>query len=412
MRTPEAARALAEDIVRQVRSGGNWVELGAKYSSEPDLAKPVNANTITPSFDLPAGARERLFATLPSQVTDPIQMNDSYVIFRVEQLAATPLPQVRPALRSELQQARGGDQVAKIQQGIQARVVLQQFFKAAAPDPNTGQSSTDTIDPAAVVAEINGRKITAKELSEALQGMQPSSRVAASQNPQRFLIETETVRLLAEEARKAGLDTKPPASDMIRWANEQVLMQAELDEITKSISSSLEEQQTFFKANADQYRIAKTKLIYVPFSAAPPPGSKVRNEEQSKARADEAAKRAAAGTDFVQLVYEYSEEQASKADAGNFMDIALTDARVPEDVRKALFAVKPGDLAGPVRQPNGFYLFKVIDNGVRPFDEVRNDIYIKLSDEKFKKWFDDYRAKIQVAITDAPAINAELAYQK
>jgi len=359
---------------------------------------------------LPPAAREQLFNTLQGQVTNPpIQMIDSYVIFRVETLKATPLADVRADIRAELQRQRSGAVIEKVQKGIQAKLLMPQFFASTAPNPLPGAPAADTIDPAAVVAEINGRRITAKELADTMHGVSPKARQAAAQDGQRFLVEFETLRILAAEARAAGLDKKPPASDIMRWSTEQTLMQAELDEKTKSITNTLKEQEDYYKANENQFRVAQTKVIYVSYSIAPPPGSKLLNESQALQRAVEIRRKFAAGTDIVQLVKEYSEDEDSKKRNGD-MPLGYADAGLPEAVRTAVFNAKAGEMVGPVRHTNGFFLFLVKENKPRPFDEVRNDIYITLSDVKFKTWFDDYRGRINVTIDDEAALKAELAY--
>jgi peptidyl-prolyl cis-trans isomerase C len=335
-------------------------------------------------------------------------MSESYAIFRVEELNAKPIADVRAEIRSELQQQRSGAELEKVQKNIQVKMLMPQFFAANAPDPSSGQP-VSAVDPAGIVAEVNGRRIVAKDLAEIMQGMSPTARQAASQNGQRFLVEYETLKILAAEARKAGLDKKPPASDHIFWSSDQVLMQAQIDETTKGISSLVKEQEDYYKEHQDQYRVAQTKLIYVAYSVSPPPGSPLRNEPQALARAMEAKNKAAAGADFVQLVKEYSEEPGSKERDGDY-GLRFADPGLPENVRASVFGTKSGGLAGPIRLQNGFYLFQVKENKVLPFEEVRNDIYNALSDEKFKKWFEDYRGRIQVTIDDEAALRAELAY--
>ena len=87
----EKAKAAAEDVVRQARAGVELCQLGRKVFERARSGRTRHANTITPTFDLPEAAKTRLFSTLTGQVTDPIQMVESYVIFRVEALKATPI---------------------------------------------------------------------------------------------------------------------------------------------------------------------------------------------------------------------------------------------------------------------------------------------------------------------------------
>ena len=48
---------------------------------------------------------------------------------------------------------------------------------------------------------------------------------------------------------------------------------------------------------------------------------------------------------------------------------------LPEAIRNAVFALKPGEISEPVRQPNGFYLFRAEEGGCPPFQQVRDEIF-------------------------------------
>jgi parvulin-like peptidyl-prolyl isomerase len=406
---PEKAKAVAEDVVRQARAGVSFVTLGQKYSSEPDLAVPNPNNTITPAFDLPEAAKTRLFSTLPGQVTDPIQMVDSYVIFRVESLKATQLADVRADIKGDLQEQRSHAQLDKIKDAIQVKVLMPQFFDAYAPNPAPGAPKTELIDPTGIVAEVNGRAVSAKEMSENLLGMSPTARQQATKDNAAFLVQYEMLKAVSAEARKAGLDKKPPASDLIAWQSDSVLFQGQIDEKTKSIASTLQEQEDYYKANQSQYRVAETQMIYLGFSVAPPPGSSQRNETQTLQRAVEAKRKFNTGTPITELVAQYSDDPESKARNGQ-QGLRYADPNLPAAIRDAVFAAKEKQMVGPVRLPNGFYLFHVLENKIVPFEEVRNDIYNLLADGKFKLWFDEVRGKIAVTIDDEAALKAELAY--
>ena len=171
----------------------------------------------------------------------------------------------------------------------------------------------------------------------------------------------------------------------------------------------MQEQQDYYKSNPDQFRVAQTQMIHLGFALTPAPGSKARTETQTLQRAVEARRKFDAGTPIAQLVNEYSEDPESKARAGE-QRLRYADANLPKEIRDAVFSAKEGQLVGPVRLPVGLFLFHVRENNITPFEEVRNDIYNILADEKFKKWFEDIRGKITVTIDDEAALKSELAY--
>jgi parvulin-like peptidyl-prolyl isomerase len=410
--TQPEAKARAEQAVKMVRDGASFPVVARQFSSEPRSAEKENLKPINPATNLPEMAKKVIFTTLPGQVTDPINVSDSYVIFRVESLKPAPFASVEAAIRREIQQVRTGTHIQSLQASIKAEVLIPDFFKSQSPLAAPGSVKAD-FRPESVVAAINGRQFTAATMIDILAGAPPNARQNASQQPLRFLVEYETLRRMSDSAVKKGLDKKPPYSDHLRWAEMQVLMQGQIDTVTKSITNTPEEQRAHYDNNQDRFRVAKVKLIYIPFSLSPPPGSSgdnpaTRSEAQARARSEEIRKQLAAGTRFVSLVEKFSEDADSKAKQGDFMDIRYTDERIPADIKKAIFAAKAGDVTETLRQPNGLYIFRIESNVVTPYEQVRSEVYQMLSDEKFKKWFEAKRASIKVEIENLNAIRSEL----
>ena len=53
-----------------------------------------------------------------------------------------------------------------------------------------------------------------------------------------------------------------------------------------------------------------------------------------------------------------------------------------------MFALKPGEVSAPVKQPNGFYIFRAEEVTFRPLSEVRNDIYNEMKQQRSQAWMD------------------------
>ena len=62
--------------------------------------------------------------------------------------------------------------------------------------------------------------------------------------------------------------------------------------------------------------------------------------------------------------------------------------------------MKQGEVSKPVRQPNGFYLFKVTALEVEPFDKVKDDLFKELQQEAFQKWFQKIDAQKKIEFDD------------
>lgn len=107
---------------------------------------------------------------------------------------------------------------------------------------------------------------------------------------------------------------------------------------------------TYYDENPDQYRVEATrKLNYVMFLERPSASdSSVREKD-----INDAAQKAAAGVDFLQLVSTYSD----KPDSG----VYFRHGELNATVERAVFAQPVGTVVGPVQDNEGYHLFKVLE---------------------------------------------------
>ena len=103
------------------------------------------------------------------------------------------------------------------------------------------------------------------------------------------------------------------------------------------------------------------------------------------------------GADFVKLVKENSQDEASRDKDGDFATLRYGD-NIPNAFRSAVFALKQGEVSEPLKQPKGFYLLRAEEVTVRPLSEVRdqihNDLQVARADEWMRKM--DEEAKVQL----------------
>jgi parvulin-like peptidyl-prolyl isomerase len=385
------------------------------YTATRQLAEEAKASGVDKKFPYRQNlelqtngvlANARLEAMLAAITLSDAEIR-AYYDTNSTKFAGKSFADARAGIRDQLQQERSGAAIEKLQKSIQVKVLLPSFFTAYAAQPGLAVDAPAALNPAGTVAEVNGRPYTGQQMYELMQAMAPERRQVVAANPVRYLVQLETVQILAQEARQEGLDKKPPASDQIFWKTDPILTQAQIDEKTNSISNSDEELNAYYNKNINLFKTAKTRLIYISYVTQATAGQ--RNLVQARARAQEIRAKFEAGADFKALVAQYSDDSDSKSRQGEF-PLKYSEPSLPAPIRDAIFAAQPGQLAGPIELPNGVYMLLVEDLATRTLEEGRQEIYVTLSDRKFKEWLDDYHQRIVVTIDDAAALKAELAY--
>jgi len=109
------------------------------------------------------------------------------------------------------------------------------------------------------------------------------------------------------------------------------------------------------------------------------------------------------GEDFAKLAREYSDDAATRAEGG---DLGLFGKdMLPKAIEDLVFAMKPGEVRGPVRADRGFHVIKLIDRKTteaKPLAEVEDDIRMQLRqkemDKQTKTYLTDLRKRSLVDV--------------
>ena len=238
-----------------------------------------------------------------------------------------------------------------------------------------------------VVASVNGKPITAKEMEEFSAGLPPQFQQYYQQDKEGFLKQYAVLMKFSKLAEAAKVDQASPYKQRLEFTRLQILSQAYVEDYRAKIVVKDEDLKAFYDKNKDNYTQAKLQVILVNYSATPAqPGEKPKlTEADAKTKADGIVKQLKAGTDFKKLVADASDDVASKTKGGDFGTIRRSD-QIPDELKKAIFALKVGEFSEPVKQPNGFYIFKVAEYTAQSLDEVKSILTTQLKDQKFQEW--------------------------
>ncbi len=283
--------------------------------------------------------------------------------------------------------------------------------EGAAAQPTTNPVQTQTIPLAAVsdiltmprtqaVATVDGKKVTAGDLQMILNSLPPQQQQQALKDRRMLLQQYGLMLRLSEEGEKEKLAEESPWKEQLRLIRMQMLAQAQMGKRINTMTIPIEEQKARYDADKNRFFQAKISAIYIPFTSAPvsqadSSGKKLLSEAEAKTKAEDLLKQVRAGADFGKLAKENSADPTSAAKNGEFGVIHKTD-QVAEDVKSAVFAAKAGESVGPVRQPSGFWIFRVNEIGMQPFDEVQRTIDEELRDVKFREWMNKTMESIDI----------------
>ncbi|HEY4105609.1 MAG TPA: peptidyl-prolyl cis-trans isomerase [Polyangiaceae bacterium] len=244
-----------------------------------------------------------------------------------------------------------------------------------------------------VLAKIGDREITLGEYAETLERMDPFERLRY-QSPDRrkqLLNEMVEVELLAEEAKRRGLDKQPETQERLR----QMLKEELLNDVRKSVPGPNDvpesEVHAYYDAHHDEFKEPERRRVAHIVMA---------NEAQAKAVLDKA--RTASPSEWGKLVAENSldkpEKSAGPAPAELAGDLGIVgppghprgaNPRVPEALRAAVFQIdKVGDVLDHLVPDSGkFQIVRMTsksDARDRSFQDAERTIRVAIAQEHIR----------------------------
>jgi peptidyl-prolyl cis-trans isomerase C len=248
------------------------------------------------------------------------------------------------------------------------------------------------ITPDTVVANVAGRDITAGEFQKIMRNWSPAQLQQFQNDPRAGLQQIYTFKYLAGEAEKKKLADEEPWKSQIEYAREGVMGAAMANFERNSFPVSDTDMESFYTANKSRYERSKIKIIKIGLIEPIPVGTspeivkqiaqiavqnshlpKARTEAEAKTLAADILKKLRAGSDFAELAKTYSEDEDSKTKGGDFGEVTQSSSHPPE-IKKAVFALKPGETSEPVRQPNALYIIRLQERSAPPLEKIRTEI--------------------------------------
>ena len=266
----------------------------------------------------------------------------------------------------------------------------------------------------AVVAKVDGKKLTAGEVRTALANMPADFSRMYQQNPQLAVQQLFVMRYLGEEAEKLKLAEQSPIKEQLDNMRANILASAMLTHEHNYYGVSEEMMQEFYDRNQAKYQQARIKLLSVAFKpGVPGQGASIadiarataeaassktqRSEAEARALAEDLVKQARGGADFGALIERYSDDAASKAAGGDFGVVNVNSAHAA-DLKNAVMALKAGEVTDPLRQSNAFLILRVEEKTAQKMNEVIEPIIQELRQVHVNEWFAAIRNRFTVEV--------------
>jgi peptidyl-prolyl cis-trans isomerase C len=258
------------------------------------------------------------------------------------------------------------------------------------------------VEPGAIVAEIEGRKYTAQEMMTMISAMDPRVQGNFLKDPQGFL---GTIGLMVRMERLAvaeKIDQQSPYKEQLELQRMVILSQAKLKDALDHTLVTADDVKKYYQANEAKYRQVRLKTIYIAFTSNPQAsagatGKRFPTEAEALVKAKKILADLRGGADFTAMVKEHSDDVASKAKDGEFATLSAADT-IDSEIRDAVFSLKKGDLSEPVRQPNGFYIFRAEETGLKSLAEVNDSIFMEIQQTRNSEWVKSQQSEVKTKI--------------
>ena len=234
-----------------------------------------------------------------------------------------------------------------------------------------------------VFAKVGNEEITQGQIDEAINAMPEWAKESFSHGEGRleFVRQYATTQALYNKAKRLGLEQDAEVRRSIKDITKQLLVQRFLaKELKDKVTADPSDIQMFYEANKDKFKEeADARVSVIKFS-----------EEK---KANDAMRRLSVGADFAKMAQELSEDENTKTKGGTIEGSLEKNGDIPgigasKEALDAIFSKKDGELAGPFKINNGYYIFKI--NSIKPevqkpFEEVKEQIEYEYRNKKVQE---------------------------
>ncbi len=202
------------------------------------------------------------------------------------------------------------------------------------------------------------------------------------------------MKMLAAEGMKNGLDKDPDVLQQLALMKENLVANAQLQKIDKSVVISDDDMKKEYEANKKEYEQVTARHILIAFKGSPAAqkGKKELTEAEAKAKAEEIRAKLVAGADFVELAKKESDDVGSGARGGELG--SFSHGQMVPEFEAAAFAAKVGEITPVVKTQYGYHIIKVDKHDYTPFEQVKDTLVKKEHDKRVRDVVDSMKKSV------------------
>ncbi len=226
-----------------------------------------------------------------------------------------------------------------------------------------------------VIARFDGTAITDRDITARFKSLPREVRSFAAKRRKEFVDDLVAEHYLLKEAEKRGIAKDPEVKDLLDTARRKIIIARLVEtEVDDKISLGPDEAEKYYRDHRDEFMTGLTlRASHI----------LVKTSEEASLLKDAIEK----GADFEEMARKNSLD--ATAIRGGDLGFFQRGRFVPE-FEDAVFAMKKGELAGPVKSQYGYHIIKLTDRlepTLRDFRDVKSFIEQRLVNEKRSKAF-------------------------
>jgi peptidyl-prolyl cis-trans isomerase C len=280
-----------------------------------------------------------------------------------------------------------------------AAVPAKQSTPAAAASSKPASSPTG----GKVVLTVGNETLTEKDFQNILEALPENVRSqAVGPMKRQFAEQIVRMKLLAQEARKRGLDKDPGFQARMAFQQENMLAAAVYADIQNKVTPDEAALRKYMEQNKSEFESASARHILIRFKGSPvqlKEGQKDLTEEEALAKVTDLKKQIDAGADFAKLAKENSDDQGSGANGGD-LGTFKRGQMVPA-FEKAAFEQPVGKVGEPIKTQFGYHIVLVDKRGGEDFAALRPELERRMKPDAARQAIEDMRKSATVTFDDS-----------